>query len=481
MATFIQFRRSRRSSTSSGYMQLLSSLANDLDHMLSVLCTTPPPPYNRLTDNELHNRGDFNILAIANFEEKYHEFKLKNGSVFGGAARMKTLMAEHKGCKLFLGNILTKYNNTNIDERVRKAMEILQYLEPSFIMLGKNEFSYGKSILTQFSSTFSKKIPLSNVKFSEQSEISSFNNCPSLIGYVDDSLNDTSVRKEFVVEGMIPYLEHLAFNYKTRQNVVVAVGCASNEVAERSEKPRMDDIALGKAMVFLNGQCLRSECNFGNLVADAFVQYKSNIYIGENWTNTPIALVAGGTINASINVTSQNGTIYPENIDSALIDDQLVTVELTGMDIRRSLNHGFNVIHKHGGAKFLQVSGLRIIYDPFNDSVQKIVSVKVRTKSGVPKYTLLTRPQKHYVVMTKSLANGEFGHTYFKDHGKLISEEKMTVKEAVFNYIKELRYIYISNSDRITIQAKLTSANLKNCVQNENLQFLEFTCGRTFR
>lgn len=36
--------------------QLISSLANDLDHMLSELCTTPPPPYDRLSDNELHNR-----------------------------------------------------------------------------------------------------------------------------------------------------------------------------------------------------------------------------------------------------------------------------------------------------------------------------------------------------------------------------------------------------------------------------------------
>ncbi|KYB27778.1 hypothetical protein TcasGA2_TC032715 [Tribolium castaneum] len=56
MANFIQFRRSRRSSTSSVYMQLLSSLATDLDNMLSELCTTPPPPYDRLSDSELHTR-----------------------------------------------------------------------------------------------------------------------------------------------------------------------------------------------------------------------------------------------------------------------------------------------------------------------------------------------------------------------------------------------------------------------------------------
>jgi hypothetical protein len=37
-------------------LQLLSSLATDLDNMLSELCTTPPPPYDRLSDSELHTR-----------------------------------------------------------------------------------------------------------------------------------------------------------------------------------------------------------------------------------------------------------------------------------------------------------------------------------------------------------------------------------------------------------------------------------------
>jgi hypothetical protein len=38
------------------YYGLLSSLATDLDNMLSELCTTPPPPYDRLSDSELHTR-----------------------------------------------------------------------------------------------------------------------------------------------------------------------------------------------------------------------------------------------------------------------------------------------------------------------------------------------------------------------------------------------------------------------------------------
>jgi hypothetical protein len=29
----------------SGFLQLLNTLASDLDYMLSDLCTTPPPPY----------------------------------------------------------------------------------------------------------------------------------------------------------------------------------------------------------------------------------------------------------------------------------------------------------------------------------------------------------------------------------------------------------------------------------------------------
>lgn len=218
--------------------------------------------------------------------------------------------------------------------------------------------------------------------------------------------------------------------------------------------------ALGKAMTFLNGQCYRSECNFGSLITDAFVQYKCNNYRGSNWTDTAIAVIAAGMIFSSINATANSNTIHREDIEYAVYNDKLVTIEISGMDIRRSLNHAFDVTYKQGDAKFLQVSGLRIIYDPLKQSLQKLISVKVRTTVGVPTYTLLIRSVKYYVVMPKSLANGEFGHNFFKKYG-IIREENMTVVDAVCQYITQLKSIYYFNEDRILVQSSFTSSVVK--------------------
>lgn len=226
---------------------------------------------------------------------------------------------------------------------------------------------------------------------------------------------------------------------------------ASNKVCAN------DSIPLAKTMVFLNGQCYKSECNYGSLITDAFVQYKSNTYEGKNWTDTPIGIIAAGAILNSINATPHEGMLYRQDIADSLIDDELVTVNMTGMNIRRALDYGFHFVRNRGAEKFLQVSGLRIVYDPFSGHGQKLVSVKVRSRTQIPVYSLLIRTEIYRVILPQSLLDGQFGHINFKK-AKIIKNETISIVDAIALYIEELKLVYASNSDRIMVSSRTSAA-----------------------
>ncbi|KAK9722210.1 hypothetical protein QE152_g19795 [Popillia japonica] len=74
------------------------------------------------------------------------------------------------------------------------------------------------------------------------------------------------------------------------------------------------------------------------MVADAFVQYVSDLYDGKFWTDSPIAIVPGTMIKSNINASSLQGQIMAEDLSNAVDDiSQLITFEIQGSDLLKDL------------------------------------------------------------------------------------------------------------------------------------------------
>lgn len=86
----------------------------------------------------------------------------------------------------------------------------------------------------------------------------------------------------------------------------------------------------------MDGSCTRAECNLGNMVADAFVQFVSDSYDGDYWTDAPIAIVPGTIIRSNINTSIHRGQIMVEDIISAIDNSfELITFQIQGSDLYR--------------------------------------------------------------------------------------------------------------------------------------------------
>lgn len=188
----------------------------------------------------------------------------------------------------------------------------------------------------------------------------------------------------------------------------------------RPEMEALNSQIIGKTRVLLDGRasvCRFSECNFGNLIADAFVYYIASNFPGESWTNTPIGLVNGGGIRNSINPS--NNISYGDILSVLPYDNSIITLSLTGDELIKTLEIGIRGNGETSNGEFLQVSGLRVLYDRSKPALSRVVSVKVRCGDClVPKYEEIDLNANYTIVTIGFLVDGGDGHYILSDNGK---------------------------------------------------------------
>ncbi|MGD9850832.1 MAG: bifunctional UDP-sugar hydrolase/5'-nucleotidase [Nitrospirales bacterium] len=123
---------------------------------------------------------------------------------------------------------------------------------------------------------------------------------------------------------------------------------------------------IGRTLVRLNGErpsVRTQETNLGNLLADLL-----RIRL-----RTDVALVNGGQIRRSLD----SGSVTLGDVVSVLpFDSSLVTLALTGQTLLQVLEHGVSQWPNHSG-RFLQVSGIRVVYDMSAPVGQRIRNVLI--------------------------------------------------------------------------------------------------------
>lgn len=212
----------------------------------------------------------------------------------------------------------------------------------------------------------------------------------------------------------------------------------------------LDETELAHSRVYLNGSCAKSECKLGNVIADAFVDFKSRTHKGNYWTDTPIALVAARNIRRSIEVMGDNSVITMQHLDPVFGNHQrLVTVEVTGDNLRKTISQYIAKGTAENGM-FLQVSGLYIRYDRFHQPKRRLFTLLVRcSECYIPMYHDMKMKRKYMVVTTQDVYAGILGHDYFANNSKLIKKEAMTDYQALWEYLKKTKYIRNFPDERI--------------------------------
>ncbi len=178
----------------------------------------------------------------------------------------------------------------------------------------------------------------------------------------------------------------------------------------RAYAKRLDkelDVVIGRADVPLeaHGAKLRTqETNIGDFVADLMRER----------LGSDVALLNGGAIRT--NRTVPAGPLTKRDVYNLLpFTNVVLKLEMRGGDLRRALERGLAQADREGGG-FLQVSGLRLVWDPQRPTGRRIVSADVR---GTP----LAAEALYTVAVPGYLWRGGDGFTEFAGARVLVGEE----------------------------------------------------------
>lgn len=169
---------------------------------------------------------------------------------------------------------------------------------------------------------------------------------------------------------------------------------------------------LGYAKVHLDGDsCRQTECNLGNMISDALIYTRVNQYHGEHWTDAAVCFVQGGGIRAS----KPFGKITKFDLKTILpFNNSMLLMNITGAGILEALEHSVQQYTGDRG-EFLQISGLRVVYDMKKEPNHRVRSVEILCADcELPQYSKLDRNKEYGVIISHFLYNGGDGFSMFK-------------------------------------------------------------------
>lgn len=94
---------------------------------------------------------------------------------------------------------------------------------------------------------------------------------------------------------------------------------------------------------------------------------------------------------------------------------------MTGRALQEALEHAvYRYSDAIGRGEFLQMSGIRVVYDLTKETCQRVVSVSILcTSCSTPTYTDLDPNQKYGVIITSFLYEGGDGFTMFQVYKRM--------------------------------------------------------------
>ena len=204
------------------------------------------------------------------------------------------------------------------------------------------------------------------------------------------------------------------------------------------------------------------ESNLGDLIADSWISW---------FEDADVALVSGGSIRGD-RIFPPGPVTYRMINDILPFRNEIMEVELTGDELKQVLEISASALRVKGDGVpdscrastggFLQVSGLRVVFDTTKPSFSaiydgrkvkkitnpgsRVVKVLVR-KNGV--WQGLESDQKYRVLINKWMSKG--GDGYFVFVGKKVKNTTVITADALIKYVKMKRTLKQHTEGRIKI------------------------------
>lgn len=174
---------------------------------------------------------------------------------------------------------------------------------------------------------------------------------------------------------------------------------------------------VGKTNVLLRGDrltCRMRECNLGNFLADASLDFFIEQPTEKGWNFVAIALWNSGGIRASIDERINGGNITLEDVLAvAPFGNTMDVVALKGKHLREVLEHSVRDYDPYAidpPGSLLQVAGLRLTYNMSQPIGSRLIEAYARCADcRVPQFLPLEDEHVYEVVMNTYMAKGGDG------------------------------------------------------------------------
>ena len=196
--------------------------------------------------------------------------------------------------------------------------------------------------------------------------------------------------------------------------------------------------------------CEYAECNIGNFIADAFVDYFINHpdyqSDDDSWTYGTIATIHAGGIRTSLKPGMIN------------YDDLFTVIPfMFGVDSFELRGDHLLEILEYSGANystynFLQFSGMKVIFNVTRPEFGRVVSVDVLCRQcEVPRYEKLDLSQWYRIIVPDFIGAGGNGFVIFPRNRRNVRKGDKKDIEVVERYIKKLQPVIQRKDGRLTV------------------------------
>ncbi|XP_077527209.1 protein 5NUC-like isoform X2 [Haemaphysalis longicornis] len=177
---------------------------------------------------------------------------------------------------------------------------------------------------------------------------------------------------------------------------------------------------VGSTKVLLEANekiCRFMECNSINLMADSFLDFYTNrrSKLDYAWSDYNAAVVNGGMARDSIR---ENSNVTLGDLLGAMpYDSELVTMNMTGAQLYQMFEYGVSNFTwwPDLNGKFLQVSGMRVIYDLARPNDRRVAWLGILcARCRVPRYHDVLPNRRYHIITTSFIANGGDGFRFDK-------------------------------------------------------------------
>ncbi|KAK3789426.1 hypothetical protein RRG08_010619 [Elysia crispata] len=244
----------------------------------------------------------------------------------------------------------------------------------------------GETVLVVQDYAFGKYLGSLHVTFDNDGKVTSYHGNPILLDASVPKDNET----ETIVQSLLPQI-----------------------LAMQSEP-------IGSSHVFLEGDakvCRTRECNMGNFICDGMLKQNLRHSDARYWSDVSIAVMNSGGIRTSID---KGPITVGDAIKVQPFRNTVDIVELRGESVLKILEHAASLWSEEsdrlfGG--FLQVSGMRIVYDMSQATGSRVIDVQMMcSKCSIPHFEPLNVTEIYQIVMNNYIANGGDTYTMIPTH-----------------------------------------------------------------